>query len=412
MVTLLMTETQAVAEANRCLHCFDAPCIKDCPAGINVPRFIQRMTSGDWVGAAETIKESNPLGFVCGQVCPADMLCQKNCNRADKGGVIQIADLQSYAMHKALEENLLRQPESKKQKVKKIAVVGGGPSGVTASTLLAGLGYQVTVYERSDELGGIPLREIPNDRLIKAAYKKELEQLVSDKVTIKTNTVVDEELAKEIMDNYDAIYLACGLGEPSTHIRSSAENYLMAEDFLTNANAGEYEGGGVSGTVVVQGGGNTAIDAAMTAKALGAERSIISYRRGLKEMPAWPEEYLQAAGLGVEFLFHTQILDVKEKDGKIVGITLASVSLGEPGSDGRRVPIVNEQEIFDISADLLISATGRPANEAMLDVFSDVKESGRFFIGGDANNGGETVVKAVAEAKDAVDAIHAYLSKE
>ena len=400
---LFMTEAQALAEANRCLHCYAAPCKSSCPAGVDVPRFIGRIATRDWVGAAETIRESNPLGLVCGLVCPSAELCRRDCNCGKLGESIRISELQAYAMRKAVErgDGL---PQQSVANGKRVAVIGGGPSGVVAAALLAAKGYGVTLFEKADHLGGVPMDEIPNERLDKALFRREIEQLLSGGVDVQLNSAIDAARAARINETYDAVYLACGLGEPNRSFAAQARGCMSAEAFLRLANAGGCRD--VSGTVIVQGGGNTAIDAAVTAKKLGAERAILCYRRSQREMPAWADEMVLAVQAGVEFLFQTQVLGVVERDGAVTGVTLAPVALGEADASGRRRPIVREDERYTRAAAMVLTATGKSRGDGWADAF----DAAKLFVGGDAANGGATVVQAVAEAKAAVAAIDEKLN--
>ena len=407
-----MTQTQAAAESNRCLHCYDAPCKKGCPAGVNVPQFIFRLASGDVEGAAASIRESNPLGLVCGQVCPSSTLCEASCNCKKMGGAIPIADLQAYAMEYSVRSGKGAAKTAAEKKGKKVAVIGGGPGGVVAAASLGLKGYDVTVFEKTDSLGGTPLLEIPNDRLDKGLYVEEIEQLLAGAgVTVLLETEVDAAKAAEIASEYDAVYLACGLTKATKTVDSEAEGVLNAESFLQAANGGDYENVEFPETVFVQGGGNTAIDAASTAKALGAERVYLCYRRSKDEMPAWSDEFAAAVEAGVEFMFRTQILSVKEENGKMTGVVLAPVSLGEPDESGRRRPVVEEGKAYEKSGSMLIMAAGKKADKDFVAAFDAAKAAGKLFLGGDVENGGATVVKAVAEARDAAAEIDAYLSK-
>lgn len=400
---LYMTDAQALAEANRCLHCYEAPCQSACPAGVDVPRFIHRIATGDWTGAAETIREGNPLGLVCGLVCPSAELCRRDCNCGKLGESIRISDLQAYAMRRAVARGAAA-PEAVPQQSGRVAVIGGGPSGVVAAALLRAKGYGVTLFEKADHLGGVPMDEIPNDRLDKALFQKEIEQLLGGGVEVRLGAAIDAAGAAAINAGYDAVYLACGLGEPNAGLRTDARGCMSAEAFLRAANGGGCTA--VSGTAIVQGGGNTAIDAAVTAKKLGAERVLLCYRRSQREMPAWEDEFLAAVRAGVEFLFQTQVLDVQQHDGAVSGVVLAPVALGEPDASGRRRPVVCEAERYARPASLVLTATGKSSAQDLAAAF----DAEKLFVGGDAANGGATVVQAVAEAKEAAAAIDRLLS--
>ena len=238
----------------------------------------------------------------------------------------------------------------------------------------------------------------------KALFRREIEQLLSGGVDVQLNSAIDAARAARINETYDAVYLACGLGEPNRSFAAQARGCMSAEAFLRLANAGGCRD--VSGTVIVQGGGNTAIDAAVTAKKLGAERAILCYRRSQREMPAWADEMVLAVQAGVEFLFQTQVLGVVERDGAVTGVTLAPVALGEADASGRRRPIVREDERYTREAAMVLTATGKSRGDGWAGAF----DAAKLFVGGDAANGGATVVQAVAEAKAAVAAIDEKLN--
>lgn len=405
--TMICLDQQAAAEANRCLTCYEAPCRNNCPAGVDVSRFIYRLSTGDWRGAAQAIAADNPLGLLCGLVCPSEQLCRKNCNREKLDGAIDIAALQAYAMHQALSRGWTYGTGAGNKG--RVAVVGGGPSGLAAAALLAQAGYALTVYEKEAKVGGVPQWEIPRYRLDKELWGQELNALLSAGMEVKTGVEVDGELARQLCLEYDAVYVACGLGGSLPGAAADCGPVWQAEDFLRRFNAGELDPQQMGGIVVVQGGGNTAIDAAISAKKLGAERVYLCYRRSQREMPAWKEELLEAVRAGVEFLWQQQIVGVETENGRLKAVVCAAVELGEADASGRRRPLVQESRKISLPADTLIAALGRGADRSLREAFAVPEAGGKVFFGGDLENGGATVVQAVAEAKQAVVAIKELL---
>lgn len=410
-----MQEFQIVMEAHRCLQCYDAPCIQKCPAKINIPKFIFRLSTRDFVGAARVIQEKNPLGAICGQVCPTEDLCQAGCSNSKIGRPIDIGALQEFVMKRSLYYSKKRPVVLPDIGEKKVAVIGGGPSGLTAAATLCRQGLKVTVFEKEKQLGGVPCFEIPSFRLEKELLEKEVEEILQLGMEIRTGCTVDQVLAKEILEQYDGVYLATGLGQPIELFSKEVAGYFYAGDFLRLANEGKVVDQIADKCVAVIGGGNTAMDAALYAKELGAARVYVVYRRSLQEMPAWRREYLGAVEAGVEFYWLTQPLDLEVTDGQVQGLVCCQVNLGEPDASGRRKPIPDHARQFTLKTDVVLSALGRTASREISLAFGlDTEEDGtirlingcrtsnqKIFAGGDLINGGKTVVDAVADGKQA-----------
>jgi len=294
---------------------------------------------------------------------------------------------------------------------------------LAAAAELYSQGLKVTIFEKEKQLGGIPRFEIPSFRLEKELLEREIQEILRSGMEIRTDCAVDGTLAKEILAEFDAVYLATGLGQPRELFAKEAEGCYCAEDFLRKANEGLLYKEINGQTVAVIGGGNTAMDAALFAKKMGAERVYLVYRRSLQEMPAWRREYLDAVEGGIEFFWLTQPLDLKISNGRIQGLICCPVNLGEPDASGRRRPLPDRSRQFPLEVGIVISALGRNANRQISLAFElDVKEDGmirllgycqtskkKVFAGGDLVNDGKAVVNAVAEGKKAAKCIGEFL---
>ncbi len=416
-----MNKTQALAEANRCLHCYDSPCRKGCPANVNVPAFIRRIATEDFAGASEVITRDNPLGLLCAYVCPAEQLCMRECSSKAIADGIRIPALQAYAMGCSSGRRTDRSPVPTG---KRVAVAGAGPSGLTAAYFLAEYGYRVELFEKMDRAGGVPLAQIPGFRLDGAAAAAEAQSLLANNITLHTGAAVDAARAKDLLASFDAVYLATGLGEPVRSLDMNTPGCLYAEDFLERCNMGAVKAGDIGDDIVVIGGGNTAMDAASAAKQLGAARVTVLYRRSQSEMLAWEREYTQALDAGVAFNWHTQVTDLEVVGGKLAAVQAAPTFAEGKDTAGRDVMKADASKARPVAATSLISALGRGANRASAELFGlDLAADGhvktdealctsnpKVFAGGDLVNGGSTVVQAVADGKKAAAMIHRLLS--
>lgn len=415
-----MTQAQALTEASRCLHCYESPCQQGCPAGIDVAKFIRRIATQDFRGAAQVIRRENPLGMICAQVCPSEQLCAKSCSSIPLGGAIKIAALQEFALSQCPG----RPRKAAATSGKSVAVVGGGPGGLAAASYLAGRGYAVDLYESSGALGGIPQTQIPGFRLDRDAAGAEIASLLGEGITVHLNTTVDAALAQTIAADHDAVYLSAGLGPKTEGVPMDAGGCLFAEDFLERLARGDISHAELGDDVLVLGGGNTAMDAASAAKRLGCARVSVLYRRTVREMPAWQREYLHAVADGVAFYWQTLVTQVEDESGRLVAVQYAPTAANGTGPDGRPLMEPDLSCQSRLRASTLISALGRGSNRALAEAFG-LKTDGRgriavdaalqtshprIFAGGDLVNGGSTVVQAVADGKRAAGAIHAALA--
>jgi len=430
-LTSKMTKNEAMEEANRCLYCYDAPCIKACPTSIQIPNFIKKIASGNMKGSATTILEANPIGASCARVCPTEELCEGACVLNSSTKPIKIGELQRYATDWAMETNtqLFKQGQSNGQKV---AIIGAGPAGLSAARELSRLGYAVTIYEAESKAGGLGSYGIVSFRLPNEVVDWEVEQIEKLGVEIKTNTVVGVDIsADEILEQYNSIILAVGMGAvPNLGIEGEElDGVNDAIEFVRNTKMGTLTKEIVGKRVAVIGAGNTAIDGATCAVRLGADNVQILYRRTQKEMTAYKFEYEFAKQDGVEFKWLTAPKKIIGNEaGKVVGIECVKMKLGEAGADGRQRPEEVEGSNFIIEVDTVIKAIGQTRFVSLIEAFGlqhtngvvDIDETtmqtsnDKVFACGDVvfgNGQGEAmVVTAVQQGKDAAYKIHERLT--
>lgn len=427
-----MTKNEAIEEANRCLYCYDAPCIKACPTSIQIPNFIKKIASGNMKGSATTILEANPIGASCARVCPTEELCEGACVLNSSTKPIKIGELQRYATDWAMETNaqLFKAGPHNGQK---IAIVGAGPAGLSAARELSRLGYQVTIYEAEAKAGGLGSYGIVAFRLPNDVVDWEVEQIEQLGVDIQTNTAVGEDIsADEILAQYDSVILAVGMGAvPNLGIDGEElEGVHDAIEFIRKTKMGPLTNDIVGKRVAVIGAGNTAIDGATSAVRLGADNVQILYRRTEKEMTAYKFEYEFAKQDGVEFKWLTAPKKIIGNEaGKVTGIECVKMKLGEAGPDGRQRPEEVKGSNFIIEVDAVIKAIGQTRFVSLIEAFGlahtngvvDIDETtmqtsnGKVFACGDVvfgNGQGEAmVVTAVQQGKDAAYKIHECLRK-
>lgn len=427
-----MTKNEAIEEANRCLYCYDAPCIKACPTSIQIPNFIKKIASGNMKGSATTILEANPIGASCARVCPTEELCEGACVLNSSTKPIKIGELQRYATDWAMETNaqLFKAGPHNGQKV---AIVGAGPAGLSAARELSRLGYQVTIYEAEAKAGGLGSYGIVAFRLPNDVVDWEVEQIEQLGVDIQTNTAVGEDIsADEILAQYDSVILAVGMGAvPNLGIDGEElEGVHDAIEFIRKTKMGPLTNDIVGKRVAIIGAGNTAIDGATSAVRLGADNVQILYRRTEKEMTAYKFEYEFAKQDGVEFKWLTAPKKIIGNEaGKVTGIECVKMKLGEAGPDGRQRPEEVKGSNFIIEVDAVIKAIGQTRFVSLIEAFGlahtngvvDIDETtmqtsnDKVFACGDVvfgNGQGEAmVVTAVQQGKDAAYKIHERLRK-
>ena len=436
-VSLGYTEELARKEAERCLQCKHKPCVAGCPVNVDIPGFIQRIAKGDFEGSYEVLKDTNTLPAVCGRVCPQETQCEERCVRAIKGESVGIGRLERFAAdrHMALACDATAKPAPNGLKV---AVVGSGPAGLTCAGDLARLGYAVTVFEAFHVAGGVLMYGIPEFRLPKAIVQKEIDDLRRLGVEILTNRVIgraetiDELLGEE---GFGAVFVGSGAGLPS-FMNIPGENLnsvYTANEFLTRINLMKaYKWPDcdtpvrVGKRVAVIGGGNVAMDAARSAKRLGAESVSIVYRRTESEMPARLEEVHHAKEEGIEMLMLTNPVAILD-DGKgwVRGMTVVRMELGEVDAKGRRSthPIPGSEH--ELPFETVIVAIGQSPNPLIrqttpglstqkwggiiVDEATGASSKPRVYAGGDAVTGAATVILAMGAGKVAAKAIDELL---
>ena len=435
-VTLGYTEEMALDEAQRCLHCKNKPCVTGCPVNIHIPEFIEKVAAGDFEAAYQVIQRSSSLPAVCGRVCPQETQCEGKCVRGIKGEPVAIGRLERFVAdwHNA---HATAQTLLPPQNGHKVAVIGSGPAGLTCAGDLAKLGYDVTIFEALHLAGGVLVYGIPEFRLPKAIVQKEVDNLKALGVKVETNMVVGRVLTiEELKDEYgfEAIFLGTGAGLPR-FMGIPGENLkgvYSANEFLTRSNLMKaYRADSATPiqhakNVAVVGGGNVAMDAARTAKRLGAENVYIIYRRSMHELPARKEEVEHAEEEGIVFKTLTNPTEVLgDENGWVKGMTCVEMELGEPDASGRRRPIVKEGSEFVLNVDTMIMALGTSPNPLIRSTTPglDADKHGclitngpdgltsrpMVYAGGDAVTGAATVILAMGAGKEAARAIDAAI---
>ena len=436
-VCLGYNEEEAKLEASRCLNCKNARCVQGCPVNINIPAFVEQVKNGDFKKASEIIGLSSALPAICGRVCPQETQCEGVCVRGIKGEAVSIGKLERFVADWARENKIYPQaPESTNGK--KVAVIGSGPSGLTCAGDLAKLGYEVTIFEALHEAGGVLVYGIPEFRLPKEkVVKAEIENVKRLGVKIETNVIIGKSVTiDELMDKegFSAVFIGSGAGLPKfmNIPGENANGVFSANEYLTRSNLmkafdDSYDTPIVPGKkVAVVGGGNVAMDAARTAKRLGAEVHVV-YRRSEEELPARAEEVHHAKEEGIIFDLLTNPTEIIcDDNGDVTGMKVVKMELGEPDASGRRRPVVIEGSDYVIDVDTVIMSLGTSPNPLISSTTEGLDinkwkciiadENGKttkegVYAGGDAVTGAATVILAMEAGKVGAKGIHEFLSK-
>ena len=435
-VTLGYTPETAIDEAKRCLNCKHKPCVEGCPVNIHIPDFIAKVAEGDFAGAYEIISLTSSLPAICGRVCPQETQCESKCVRGIKGEPVAIGRLERFVADYMREqgEAPLAAPQRNGHKV---AIVGGGPAGLTAAGDLAKLGYQVTVFEALHVAGGVLMYGIPEFRLPKSIVQHEISKLSNLGIEFVTNYIVGRSGTIEDLesDGYEAIFVGSGAGLPNFMNMPGEElkGVYSANEFLTRFNLMKAYKDDSDTPIqhprktVVVGGGNVAMDAARCARRLGSEVHVV-YRRSLEELPARKEEVEHAMEEGIIFdLLNNPVEVHPDENGNVASVECIKMELGEPDESGRRRPIAKEGSNFLVEADCMIMAIGTSPNPLIRSTTEGLETNRKgclivdenemtsrqgIFAGGDAVTGAATVISAMGAGKKAAAAMDQFIQKK
>lgn len=437
-VTLGYTDEMAMEEAQRCLQCKHKPCISGCPVNIRIPEFIRCITEGDLEQAYHIITSTSSLPAVCGRVCPQETQCEAKCVRGIKHEPVGIGRLERYVADWYM-NNRERKPVKTERNGHKVAIIGAGPAGLTCAGDLNAMGYSVTVFEALHTAGGVLMYGIPQFRLPKEIVQKEIDLLRSNGVTIETDMVIGKVLSvDELFEmGFEAVFIGSGAGLPS-FMNIPGEGLVgvySANEFLTRINLMKAYKEGYDTPIIrpknvaVCGGGNVAMDAARSAKRLGAENVYIVYRRAEEQMPARREEIHHAKEEEIDFRLLTNPVAIYgDENGRVTEIECIRMELGEPDASGRRKPVEVEGSNFRLPVDCVVMAIGNSPNPLLqrttegletnrhgcLIVNEETLQTTRegVFAGGDAVTGAATVILAMGEGKHAANSIDEYIKSK
>ena len=433
------TKEQALAEASRCIQCPKKPCVDGCPVGVLIPEFIKALREGNEGKSAELLKSKNALPGICGRVCPQETQCEEVCTLKKKGAPVAIGRLERYVADWERTSKKINSAKSSElmNTVKKVAVIGSGPAGLTVAADLVKRGYAVTIFEALHVAGGVLMYGIPEFRLPKDIVQSEVEYVKSLGVDLILNSVVGKVATVDelLQGEYDAVFLGTGAGLPM-FLNVPGENLkgiYSANEFLTRVNLMKaylfptYDTPvKVGNKVAVIGAGNVAMDSARCARRLGAEEVYIVYRRSEAEMPARREEIENAKEEGVIFKLLTNPTKfVGNKDGWVEAMECVEMVLGEPDASGRRRPVVKPDSEFVMNIDSVIVALGTSPNPLIPSGTPGLKTTNHgtvvtdesngktvkdgVWAGGDVVTGSATVISAMGAGKIAAASIDDYL---
>ena len=422
-----LTPSQAAVESARCLYCFDAPCVAACPTHIDVPAFIKKISTGNLQGAARVILSANILGHSCGRVCPTEVLCEGACVMVEKGEeAIEIGRLQRHAVDYVLDRNIqLSQPGAPNGK--RVACIGAGPASLASASELAKWGYDVTIFDRRENPGGLNTYGIAAYKTRASEAIREVDLVKQLGVKFRQNAEVERDVPfTELESQFDAIFIGVGLGETwdLTLPGENLQGVLGAIEFIEKTKVKPFSEVEIGRRIACIGAGNTAIDVVTAARRLGAEAVYLIYRRGEPEMPAFAYEYQLAKQDAVSFLWQTQPVRVIGANGVVTGLECVRTELGAPDGKGRRTPAPIPGSEFILQVDMVVRAVGQqPITESLRAIKGlELNENGtvriddrhqtghpKYFAGGDCTNGGREVVDAVAVGMAAARGLDAWL---
>ena len=422
---------EALEEAQRCLECKHQPCKAGCPVNIQIPEFIHELKEGNIEEAYRIITMDNGLPAICGRVCPQENQCEGKCVRGFKGEPVGIGRLERFVAdwHMA---NASDSQVTIDHNNKKVAVVGSGPASLSCASDLARAGFDVSMLKALHGLGGFLMYGIPEFRLPKDLVRAEIQQVLDLGVKVEKNVIIGKSLDIEDLfeDGYEAVFIGSGAGLPRfmdipgenlNGVYSSNEfltrvNLMKAYDFPNNHTPVR-----VGSKVVVVGGGNVAMDAARTAKRLGAEDVYIVYRRGMDELPARNEEIHHAVEEEIKFNLLMNPLEITGQDGVVTGMKLIKMELGQPDASGRRSPVPIAGSEFEMAVDTVIIAIGQTPNPLLTSTTKALDTNRRgciqvseetmettmdsVYAGGDAVTGAATLILAMGAGKKAAKSI-------
>ena len=408
-------------KSNYCLNCPVKPCSnKGCPLGNDIPGFIKAVREEDYETAYEILSETTVLEAVCGRICPHTKQCEGSCVRGIKSNPVSIGDLEAFVGDISIKENYKITKEIPNNKNKKIAIVGGGPSGLTAAAFLLKNGYSVTIYEKYDYLGGLLIHGIPECRLPKQIVKETVQKIIDLGLQVKYNQELGKNLSLEqLEEKYHAVYLAFG-ANVTTKIGVEGEELhgvFGGNQILEKRNHPDY----TDKKVAIIGGGNVAMDCARTIKRLGAQEVKVIYRRAEEQMPAEKKEIQEAKEEGIEFLFQNNVIRIFGKD-KVEKVELIKTELVQKEGEDRKIPVNISDSNYIIDIDYIIMALGSKPEDFVNNLGLQLNKWGyiqidennktsnpKVFAGGDIAGAKGTVAWAARSGRDAANSIIEFL---
>ncbi len=413
-------------KAEYCLNCKNPQCRTGCPLGNNIPAFIQKVKEDNLEEAYKILCETTAIPAICGRICPHQKQCQGKCIRGIKSEPVSIGEIEAYVGDWALNNtnSLLNCCKDIQEKNKKVAVIGGGPSGLTAAVFLRKNGYKVTIYEKQKDLGGILKRGIPEFRLSNEIVEKTIEQILALGIDVQCEKELGKNLyLVDLKKEYDAIYLAIGANVPRKMMieGEELEGVYGGNSLLENQNHPDY----TNKKVAIIGGGNVAMDCARTIKRMGAEQVVVIYRRSEAEMPAESKEISDAKKEGVEFLFLNNIVKILGTN-KVEKIECIKTELVQKEEETRKSPVNIENSNYILNMDYVVMAVGGEVDKDLIEKcnistttkkYVQVNENNqtsdeKVFAGGDVVGQNSTVAWAASDGKNVASKIIKFLEEK